>query len=349
MGDRVRKVIGGMTSRPVPIVVAEALKAVNWNLGDPAGYPIVEDMISYVVDETSRAVLGSKYPGWVTSGTSETTILALLYARRKGKRRVVRYASSHYSVAKAAEILGMELITLPVREGYESSIDALEDAVTSDDVVVVTIGTTETGWVDHVEAAADIARQRGALVYVDAAFSGYVARYTCPGKAPRLLDETVYSLAVDAHKIPEAPMTLGVMLLWSEDMVEELFWKAPYLPSGRQFGLLGTRPALSLAGAVEAIKTVYRRWQGFQHLAKELMDAASKVKDELSDYYHVRHPLETPIVCLEPRGFDAHEKLDAMGIKAYKCLGQGIRLPVMPHTLGELDETIEVLRRVAEG
>lgn len=345
----VRRVIGGMTPRPAPIVVAEALKAIEWNLGDPKGYPAVEDMISYIVSETGLAVLGARYPGWVTSGTSETTILALLYARRRGKRRVVRFASSHYSVAKAAEILGMELVTLPVRDGYESSISLLEDVLTGDDVAVVTVGTTEAGWVDDVNAAAEIARRRGALVYVDAAFAGYVARYTCPRKAPRVLDETVYALAVDAHKVPEAPMTLGVLLTWSEDMINDLFWDAPYIPSRRQFGLLGTRPALGLAGAVEAFRVVERRWGGFRQLARDLMDAASRITRELGEHYSVRHPLETPILCLEPRGFDAHERLEALGYRAYRCLGQGIRLPVMPHTLDEIDDLIQVLRRAAEG
>ena len=82
---------------------------------------------------------------------------------------------AHFSVEKAARILGLELRTVPVDDEFRMLTDfPLDDAT----AVVATVGTTSTTSVDPVPALADRCEEAGVWLHVDAAYAGSAA--VCP-------------------------------------------------------------------------------------------------------------------------------------------------------------------------
>ncbi len=82
---------------------------------------------------------------------------------------------AHFSVEKAARILGLELRTVPVDDEFRMLADfPLEDAT----AVVATVGTTSTTSVDPVAELADRCEEAGVWLHVDAAYAGSAA--VCP-------------------------------------------------------------------------------------------------------------------------------------------------------------------------
>ncbi|MEB3816483.1 MAG: aminotransferase class V-fold PLP-dependent enzyme [Desulfurococcales archaeon] len=345
------KVIGGMIPYP-PYCLCDAMEgALHENLGDPYAYPGLTEMVGEVVSFASKASLGRVYPGWVTSGATESNILALYAAREEGYTTVIRFSSAHYSISKAARILGMREVVVESLGGFAANIEGLEEALEENpgSLVVATLGTTETGYLDPVPDMARLARRYDSILHIDAAFTGPLLAYLGSSKAPKALDATVRTMAVDLHKIPEAPLGVGVLLAYSNDLLESLWFEAPYLPSGRQFGILGSRPAAPLAAA----SMIARRIEPHMgEIAEALMDSTREVYDELVERgpYGAPHPPESPLICLtHPMHRRVHGRLQALGYRAYQCpTFGGVRLAIMPHVLGGvLREWVEVLRRVA--
>ena len=351
--SRASRVIGGMIPEPPSCALDEAMRWAGVNLGDPHSHPEVLEAVKLVVGFASRSALGHPYPGWVTSGATESNILAVLHAREEGYERVVYFPSAHYSISKAARIAGLEEIVVRAIDGYAPDLAALEAVLEENpgSLVVATLGTTETGYLDPVEAIARVARRYDSIVHVDAAFTGSLLAYLGNPKAPRALDSMVRTMALDMHKIPEAPIGVGVLLAYDESVIEDLWFEAPYIPGGRQFGLLGTRPAAPLMAAAFIAE---RLENAMPRLTGELMRAASRVYGELVEAgpYGSPHPPESPVVCLtNPRHWRIHRELQARGYRAYRCPSfGGVRLAIMPHTLGgALEEWLECLKMVARG
>ncbi|MET1102378.1 MAG: aminotransferase class V-fold PLP-dependent enzyme [Pyrodictiaceae archaeon] len=341
---KVVRVLGGMTPDPPDYARRILYEYAHLNLGDPESYPELLEAWSWVVGFTSRASLGRDYHGLVTSGGTESNILAAYASRLRGARRILFFETAHYSVAKAAALLGLEAVRLPVLNGYEPDLGALEKAVWEDSLVVATLGNTFTGYLDPVQEIARIAGKAGASIHVDAAFAGIIARSL--GVEIRL-DKTIRTFSTDLHKIPEAPIGVGVLLTYDEDTLRNLWFKAPYIPSGRQPGLLGTRPGAPLLAA----KALLERMgvEGLKRLGHELMKTTRAIYEELVEKgpYKAPHEPQTPIICLIPPNLGkVLARLERMGYKAYTCrpLFEGIRLVVMPHILQEVDKLVKILR-----
>ena len=339
--------IGAMISKP-PRQALEACIAHAWeNLGDPNSYPRLEEELEKLVSEVSRIVLGARTPGWATSGATETNILAVLYWRERGYRRVVRFDTAHYSVSKAARLLGLKEVVVPYGG---RGIELLERELGPRDIVVVTYGTTQEGWVEPLWEVAELARRRGAKVHVDAAYAGFVARGL--RGAPRIeLDDTVATLAVDMHKIPEAPMPLGIILASSEDIIESMFYRAEYIPSGRQFGILGSRPGCPIYGARASLSYLWSLYGGFEGVASLLLRMKEILVSELEEHGYTAVESPTPVACLvHPRISRIVEVLEGWGSRVYRCPRHGgVRIALMPHHdyLGELRHIISCLSEAA--
>ncbi|MEB3851208.1 MAG: aminotransferase class V-fold PLP-dependent enzyme [Desulfurococcales archaeon] len=345
------RVIGGMVPQP-PWCVVEAVEGgLGLNLGDPLSYPELADAAGRVVSFASRVSTGAEFPGWVTSGATESNILALYLAREEGRRTVVAFTSAHYSIGKAARLLGMDIVWVNAIDGYAADLARLEGALEENPgaVVVATAGTTETGYVDPVGEIARVARRYDSVVHVDAAYAGAILRWLPSPKARVTLDSTVRTLAVDMHKIPEAPIGVGVILSSSRELLERLWFEAPYLPGGRQFGVLGTRPGAPVLAASRIAERLEPHMPG---LASRLMRSTLEAYQALVEGgpYSSPHTPESPVVCAVPRVRLPRllERLRSLGYRAYTCPSfGGVRIAVMPHTLGgALERWVETLLKL---
>jgi histidine decarboxylase len=194
------------------------------NVGDPRDdptYPIhtmdFERRCLTRFAQTFRADPG--WTGYLAPGSTEGTIHSLGLARARLIDPVVYHSSAaHYSVGKAARILGLPAMTVNASPSGEMDYTDLRAKASRNRsraaVVVATIGTTMTEATDsvpdihHSLDAAGVARR---WVHADAALGGVPAALTgrhdfdfAPGHAD--------SIVVSGHKWWGTPIPIGVVL-----------------------------------------------------------------------------------------------------------------------------------------
>ncbi len=319
------RVIGGMIPDPPWPARYECARWAHVNLGDIDSYPPMNSILNDLLDRFTRIVVGRSMPAVLTSGATESNILALYYWRNIGKKRVVLFKHTHYSVLKGAKLLGMRYTIIDPED--------LEKTVGSSDIIVATLGSTELGRIDDLKSIRSIAESKGAHVHVDSAYYGAIYRYS-HGLKEIVLDDIVASLSVDLHKIPEAPPPAGVLIVSSRDIINQLYFKAEYIPSGSQFGLLGTRPGCVIPAASVALRLTLERWPGGPaSLARDLQRVVDDVTGSLEYYGYRAVGGPAPIRCLIHYNINKILKyLYRKGFRAYTCsTGQGIRFVAMPH------------------
>lgn len=298
------EVLGSMITEP-PQPVIEAFKVfADTNLNDPLLFSQAAALEREVVEYFSAYFRSPSSSGFITSGGSESNLTALYVLRELRKGKVVLVPSSaHVSVLKACKVLGLRPVIIELDGGYKPRLDAIEDALKRlrEEVValVMTVGTTDLGIVEPVDAASKICEDYGVPIHVDAAFGGVVAQALGVRTVFDFRLRTVATLSVDLHKLlTPAP---GGLLLFRERSLEDLVtFEAPYLPGGRQRGLLGTRTGGSAAAMWLSIR-LYGA-DGFKGLARRLMEVTRHLAERLVEegFELVVYP-ELPLVAVRVR------------------------------------------------
>ena len=166
--------------------------------------------------------------GLLTTGGSMANLIALVTARRERLPEDflsgVLYTSdqAHHSVQKAALLAGFppaRVRSLPSDGEFRIRLDALAETVAADRAaglhpffLVVSAGTTNTGAVDDLGAAADAARAHGLWLHVDAAYGGF---FVLTERGRRVLHgiERADSITLDPHKGLFLPYGTGSLLV----------------------------------------------------------------------------------------------------------------------------------------
>jgi aromatic-L-amino-acid decarboxylase len=204
------------------------------NLGGRDHMPIVvERQVALWMAELFG--FGPEASGIFLTGTSLANLCAVLVARDRalgadvrhtGVRdvRVVAYASKgvHSCIVRAMDMTGLgwdRLRLIETDADYAISLPALEAAIAADRaqglkpfLIVGTAGSVDVGAIDDLDGLADIAQREGAAFHVDGALGalGVLA----PAVAPRLKGiERADSLALDFHKLAQAPYDAGFLLV----------------------------------------------------------------------------------------------------------------------------------------
>jgi len=210
----VADLIADVTNRFVGVwMAAPGLVQIEANVGrwlcEMAGYP-------------------SSALGLLTTGGSMANLIALVTARRERLPEDflsgVLYTSdqAHHSVQKAALLAGFppaRVRSLPSDGEFRIRLDALAETVAADRAaglhpffLVVSAGTTNTGAVDDLGAAADAARAHGLWLHVDAAYGGF---FVLTERGRRVLHgiERADSITLDPHKGLFLPYGTGSLLV----------------------------------------------------------------------------------------------------------------------------------------
>ncbi|MEU5238757.1 aspartate aminotransferase family protein [Streptomyces lydicus] len=244
----------------IPALVGEAvLSAVNSSLDtwdQSAGGTLIERRL---IDWTAgRIGLGASADGIFTSGGSQSNLQAMLLARDEACRReltregtpsdarltdvlprlrILTSECSHFSIRKAATLLGMgaeAVITVPADEHKRMSADALADELARcrrdgliPMAVVATAGTTDFGSIDPLPETADLCARYGAWMHVDAAYGcGLLV-----SRRRHLLDgiERADSVTVDYHKSFFQPVSSSAFLVRDRTTLRHVTYHADYL------------------------------------------------------------------------------------------------------------------------
>lgn len=214
----------------------EALSAfAEVNALDPTTFPSVarieNDLVGWGLD-LLRAPEDAA--GVLTSGGTESCILAVLASRERWRRRggtgtpvLIVADTVHPAFHKAAHLLGLDVRTVPVdrhslrltAEAMRTALDASRGEVA---LVVVSAPSYAHGVVDEVAGIAAVAAAHGVPCHVDACIGGFTLAYArLGGESVPAMDfalEGVTSIALDLHKYGFSPKGASLLLFRDADL-----------------------------------------------------------------------------------------------------------------------------------
>ncbi|WP_256403040.1 tyrosine decarboxylase MfnA [Halorubrum salinum] len=327
------RVLSSMCTEPHPAAREAAERFLAANPGDPATYETVASLEERAVELLATLAdhpTPTDAAGYVTSGGTEANVQAVRSARNRHDAsdvNVVVPESGHFSFHKAAELLGVELRTVPVDDDHRARTDAVAAAVDGETALVVGVaGSTEYGRVDPIAALAEIAHDAGALMHVDAAWGGFVLPFT--DREWSFGDAAVDTLTIDPHKFGQAPVPAGGLLARDAAALDALAVDTPYLETRSQATLTGTRSGAGVAGAVAAMEALWP--EGYRDAVERASDNTEWLAAALDDRgYDVVEPSLPLVAASVPESeFDA---LRESGWKVARTASGALRVVCMPH------------------
>ncbi len=240
----------------VPALLAEVfVSAVNSSLDtwdQSAGGTLIERKL---IDWTARRIgFGAESDGIFTSGGTQSNLQALLLARGQAclaesdptaplaatlaRLRIFATAESHFSVQKAASVMGLgaeAVVLVPTDHLHRMDPFALADALASAAAhdllpmaVVATAGTTDLGAIDPIDRIADVCRAHQTWLHVDAAYGGGLLAST---RRRHLLAgvERADSVTIDFHKTWFQPVSSSAIIVRDAETMRHVTWHADYL------------------------------------------------------------------------------------------------------------------------
>ena len=328
------RVLSSMCTEPHPAARRAAERFLATNPGDPATYETVAELEARAVERLGEIASLSEPHGYVTSGGTEANLQAVRAARNRhdaDEVNVVGPETLHFSFHKAADVLGVELRTVPVDDAYRADLDAVAAAVDDRTALVVGVaGSTEYGRVDPIPEMAALAREAGAATHVDAAWGGFVLPFT--GFDWDFADAPVDTMTIDPHKFGRAPVPAGGLLARDRATLDALAVETPYLESTSQATLTGTRSGAGVAGALAAMEALwpagYR--ESFERAAANARWLADALAERGFDPIEPELPLVT--ASLPDELFAA---LREAGWRISRTAGGSLRVVCMPHVTRE--------------
>jgi len=323
------RVLSSMCTEPHPAAREAAERFLATNPGDPGTYESVAALEDRAVDLLGE-VTGHPNPvGYVASGGTEANIQAIRIARNRADTEdpnVVAPTSAHFSFTKAADLLGVEYRTAPTT-GHRADPEAMARLVDEDTVCVVAVaGSTEYGYVDPIPELVDIAHGAGALCHVDAAWGGFVLPFT--DHEWHFGHTDIDTMTIDPHKMGQAAIPAGGLMVRSRALLDELAIQTPYLESTSQVTLTGTRSGAGVASAVAAMEALWP--EGYQEQYHASVENAEWLADQLSARGHEVVEPDLPLVAAD-LSVPMTEELRSRGWRVSKTGAGEMRVVCMPH------------------
>ena len=181
------------------------------------------ELISWILNLLHGSPLSC---GLLTSGGTESVLLAALAYRERGRRRgiatprVLAANTCHPCIVKACHYFGMTLTKIPVNasSGFALTAAAAQPHITGDVVCIYASAPTfPHGVIDHIEDLGHLAKSHGIGLHVDNCLGGILLSYLdalhlTPGH--QIWDfraEGVTSISVDVHKYGNASKGVSVV------------------------------------------------------------------------------------------------------------------------------------------
>jgi tyrosine decarboxylase MnfA len=315
------RVFNSICSQPHPLAVEAWTRHAASNLGDNRLFPGARELEQRVVGLLGDLLGAPDAAGNLVSGGTEANLLALLAAREVagGRREIVAPASVHFSIEKAARVLGMRLRLTALDARQCADVGDFERALGSDTAVAVaSAGTSELGAVDDVEALAAAARRHGVPLHVDAATGGLIVPFARElGHALPRIDfgvPGVQSITVDPHKYGLAVIPSGGILF--RDASAAVRFESHYVGTLAHTTLGGTRPGAA-AAATYAVLTHLGR-AGLRELARGCLAGRQALARDLEarGYSLLVPPQLTIVAVRRADAVEVVERLERRGFLA---------------------------------
>jgi glutamate/tyrosine decarboxylase-like PLP-dependent enzyme len=284
----------GMVYDGGPAVHAVARAAAEMFLHENAlntrAFPSLAEIQSEVVAAVADLFHGAPdASGFMTSGGTESILLAVKSARERGRDErgvdapeMVIASSAHAAFHKAAHYFGVRVHKVDVGADWRAAVDLMADAV--NDRTVLVVGSAPQypqGVIDPIPELAAIAATVGASMHVDACMGGFVLPFMEMNGEPvppwDFRVDGVTTISADIHKLGYAPKGASVLLHRTKDLRRyQTFvfddWLGGFYASP---GIQGTRPALPMATAWAVMH--FLGIDGYRTLTKIVTDAARRI------------------------------------------------------------------------
>ncbi|WP_151526085.1 pyridoxal phosphate-dependent decarboxylase family protein [Serinicoccus kebangsaanensis] len=230
--------------------------------------------------------------GAVTSGGTESILLAVLAARERWRERhpgsratprIVAPSTAHAAFHKAAHYLGLEVTAVPVDPASGTLpaarlVEHLDDATA---LVVASAPAYPHGVLDPVAEIAAAATARDLPCHVDACVGGFVLPWWPGAEAWDLSVPGVTSISADLHKFGYAPKGASVLLFTDPDLDRARYYALTDWPGYPVVNptALGSRSAMSLAAAWAVVTRLGP--QGYAGLTASVVEATASVRQVL--------------------------------------------------------------------
>jgi glutamate/tyrosine decarboxylase-like PLP-dependent enzyme len=272
--------------------------------------------------------------GFMTSGGTESLLLAVKAARERGRRErsitqpnIVLPTSAHAAFEKGCYYFGLESRRVAVGEDWRADVDAMADTV--DDNTVLIAGSAPQypqGVIDPISAIAAIAAERGINCHVDACMGGITLTYLrrLGYEIPPWNFEVpgVTSISVDLHKYGYT--TKGASVLMHRNKVLRSYqtyltdnWLGGLYGSS---GIMGTKGGGPMAAAWAVMHMLGD--DGYLRLtrdAKETCDRLAAILDSIPELTLRAQPEVTLIAfgATDPDAFNVFALADALWRKGW--------------------------------
>lgn len=312
---------------------------------------------------------GPEAGGSLTSGGSESIVLAVKTARdfaraegRLGRRdtgKLVLPSTAHPAYDKAAQMMDLDAVRVPVREDYLADVDAMAAAI--DDRTIFVVGSApgfSHGVYDPIADLGAMTAEKNVWLHVDACIGGYLARHV-RALGYRVPDfdfsvPGVTSISADLHKMGFAAKPASTILYRDGRMMEHQRFRFSDWPRGVYDtpNITGTRPGGAIAAAWATLK--YLGADGYREIAKQIMDIRQRLIDGIATIPDLQ-VLGDPEICIVAFGsdtIDIHAVADRMGDKGWmigrNATPAAIHIMLTPVHGQIMDEYVSDLREAAE-
>ncbi len=199
------------------------------------------------------------FDGYVASGGTEANMQAIWVYRNYFMKEfgadireicILCSFDAHYSSSKAANVLNLDVASVPVREidrsiSPELVVEVIEDQKAVGKKYFITIAnmmTTMFGSVDDVDIYTEALKRSGVhyRVHVDGAYGGFFYPFSTPETNLNFSNPEVSSITLDAHKMLQAPYGTGIFLI-RKHLIQYANTKEASYVEGEDFTLIGSR------------------------------------------------------------------------------------------------------------
>ncbi|CAM4048192.1 pyridoxal-dependent decarboxylase [Flavobacterium antarcticum] len=199
------------------------------------------------------------FDGYISPGGTEANIQAFWIYRNQYIKdfnarldEIVLVASedTHYSIAKASNLLMIDSIKIPVnfdnrtisKEVFENHILEAKKKGKKYFIVTANMGTTMFGAVDDVNLLTDVLVENNIIfkLHIDGAYGGFFYPFSNPDSVLNFENPHVSSITIDAHKMLQAPYGTGIFIC-RKGLIENVLTKEAEYVEGMDLTLCGSR------------------------------------------------------------------------------------------------------------
>lgn len=278
---------------------------------------IEKEVIEICAAEILRGAPGQQ-DGYVASGGTEANMQAVwvyrnLFLQQYGASLseicILCTEDTHYSISKAANVLQVDKITIPVQDHNRSiSEELLYQLVHNAQqngkkyyIVIANMMTTMFGSVDDADLYTRVLQKLGCHYYMhtDGAYGGFFYPFSEKNNKLDFSNPNITSITLDAHKMAQAPYGTGIFLI-RKGLIQYANTKDASYVEGEDYTLIGSRSGAN-AVAIWMILMNYGPfdWREKIHILQERANWLCERLQELGIQFY-RHPASNIVTIRAP-------------------------------------------------